>query len=57
MQKPISKVVSGKYTKFPKKIMVWLGAYSKGLSPLVIFDNGIVDHNRYINEVLPVALK
>ena len=30
---------------------------SKGLSPLVIFENGTVDHNRYINEVLPVALK
>ena len=29
---------------------------SKGLSPLVIFENGTVDHNRYINEVLPVVL-
>ena len=43
--------------KFPQKIMVWLGACSKGLLALVIFENGIVDHNRYINEVLPVALK
>ena len=37
--------------------MVQLGARSKGLSSLVIFENATVDHNRYINEVLPVALK
>ena len=40
-----------------QKVMVWLGACSKGLSPLVIFENGTVDHNCYVNEVLPVALK
>ena len=45
------------YRKFPQKVMVWLGACSKGLSPLVIFENETVDHNRYINEVLSVALK
>ena len=43
--------------KFLQKVMVWLGACSKGLLPLVIFENGTVDHNRCINEVLPVALK
>ena len=43
--------------KFPQQVMVWLGAYSKGISPLVIFDEGTVDHARYIQEVLPVALK
>ena len=43
--------------KFPQKVMLWLGACSKELSPLVIFENGTVDHNRYINEVFPVALK
>ncbi|CAF4205301.1 unnamed protein product [Rotaria socialis] len=43
--------------KFPKKVMVWLGACSKGVSPLVIFENGTVDHEQYIQEVLPVALK
>ena len=43
--------------KFPQKVIVWLGACSKGFSPLVIFENGTVDHNRCINEVLPVALK
>ncbi|CAF4571214.1 unnamed protein product [Rotaria socialis] len=43
--------------KFPKNVMVWLGACSKGVSPLVIFENGTVHHERYIQEVLPVALK
>ncbi|CAM4746049.1 unnamed protein product [Rotaria magnacalcarata] len=43
--------------KFPQKIMVWLGVCSKGVSPLVIFENGTVDHDRYIKEVLPIALK
>ena len=42
--------------KFQKKVMVWLGACSERLSPLVIFENGTIDHNRCINEVLPVAL-
>ena len=37
--------------------MARLGVCSKGLSPLVIFENRTVDHNRFINEVLPVALK
>ena len=43
--------------KFLQKVMVWLREYFKGLSPLVIFHNETVDHNRYINEMLPVALK
>jgi hypothetical protein len=43
--------------KFPQKVMVWLGVCSKGVSPLVIFEEGSVDHARYIQEVLPVALK
>lgn len=43
--------------KFPQKVMVWLGACSKGVTPLVILDNGTVNHTRYIKEVLPVALK
>lgn len=37
--------------------MVWLGACSKGVTPLVIFDKGTVDHSCYIEKVLPVALK
>ena len=43
--------------KFPRKVMVCLGAHSKGLSSLVIFGNGTIDHNCYINEVLAAALK
>ena len=43
--------------KFQQKVMVWLEACSKRLSPLVIFENGTVDHNRYINEMLSTALK
>jgi transposase len=43
--------------KFPQKVMVWLGACSEGLTPLIILDNGTVYHERYIKEVLPVALK
>ncbi|CAF3760617.1 unnamed protein product [Rotaria socialis] len=43
--------------KFPQKVMVWLGACSKGLTPLVILDEGTVDHTVYIEKVLPVALK
>ncbi|CAF3402410.1 unnamed protein product [Rotaria socialis] len=43
--------------KFPQKVMVWLGACSKGLTPLVILDEETVDHTVYIEKVLPVALK
>ena len=43
--------------KFPQKVMVWLGACSKGLTPLIILDEGTMDHRRYIDKVLPVALK
>jgi hypothetical protein len=42
---------------FPQKLMVWLAAYSEGVSGLVIFAKGTVDHTRYIREVLPFALK
>ncbi|CAF1629333.1 unnamed protein product [Rotaria magnacalcarata] len=43
--------------KLPKKVMVWLGVCSKGVTPLVIFDQGTVDHKVYIQNVLPVALE
>ena len=43
--------------KFPQKVMVWLGACSKGLTPLIILDEGTMDHRGYIDEILPVALK
>ncbi|CAF4142455.1 unnamed protein product, partial [Rotaria magnacalcarata] len=37
--------------------MVWLGACSKGVSPLVILGTESMNHERYIKNVLPVALK
>ena len=37
--------------------MISLGVCSRRLLPLLISENGTVDHNRYINEVLPVTLK
>ena len=37
--------------------MVWLGACSAGLASLVILDKTSVNHEIYIKEVLPVALK
>ena len=43
--------------KFPQEVMAWFGVCSKGFLPLVIFENETVDHNRYIYEVLPFALK
>ena len=42
--------------KFPQKVMVWLDGYSKDIAPLVIFDEGTVDHCCYVKNVL-VALK
>ena len=43
--------------KFPQKVMVWLGVCSKGVTSLVILDKGTTDHEKYIREVLPVAIK
>ena len=43
--------------KFLQKVMVWLGVCSKGVSSLVIFKDGRMDHDRYIKEMLPVAIK
>ena len=43
--------------KYPQKVMVWLAVCSQGVSPLITFEDGTLDHVRYINEVLPVALQ
>ena len=43
--------------KFSQKVMIWLGVCSKGVGPLVILDKSTIDHDRYIREVLPVAIK
>ena len=37
--------------------MMWLDACSKGITPLVVLDEGTIDHTVYIEKVLPVALK
>ena len=37
--------------------MVWLGVCLKKISSLVIFDKGTVNHESYIEKVLPAALK
>jgi len=42
---------------FPIKVMVWLGMCSQGLTEPVIFEDGTMDAKRYIDEVLPIALK
>ena len=55
--KSCSKDGLGRKRKFPQKVMVWLGVCSKGISPLVIFESDKLDHNRYIREVFPVALR
>jgi len=43
--------------QFSQKVMVWLGACCNGTSPLVISEEGTLDHARCIDEVLHVVLK
>lgn len=44
-------------TKFPTGVMVWLGACYDGVTRPVIIENGTIDHQRYIDEILPFVLK
>ncbi|CAM4872860.1 unnamed protein product [Rotaria socialis] len=44
-------------TKYPGKAMMWLGACAEGLTTPVILENGTMDVEVYINEVLPIALE
>ena len=44
-------------TKFPGKIMVWLGACSEGFTAPVIFEEGTMNADKYIKDVLPIALR
>ncbi|CAF1669653.1 unnamed protein product, partial [Rotaria magnacalcarata] len=44
-------------TKYPGKVMVWLGACTEGLTTPVISENRIMDAEVYINEVFPIALE
>ena len=46
-----------KKRKFPARVMMWMGAYPKDVTPLMILDKDTINHERYTNEVLPVALK
>ena len=58
VQLPIPKLVLGKNESFRKRL--WFGSefVLKVLyPPLVIFEDGTMDHERCIKEVLPVALK
>ena len=40
-----------------QKEMVCLGASSKGITPLLILDEGTVDHTVYIEKVFLIALR
>ncbi|CAF2089292.1 unnamed protein product, partial [Rotaria magnacalcarata] len=44
-------------TKFPVKVMVWFGVCSERLSVPMLFEDGSMDAQRYIDEVLPIALE
>jgi len=44
-------------TKHPEKVMVWLDACAEGFTTPVILENGTMDAEVYINEVLPIALE
>ena len=46
-----------KKDKFPIKVMIWCEACREGLTTPVIFDNGTLNHEKYIDFVLPVAVK
>ena len=46
-----------KKRKFLQELKVWLGTRSKGISPLVIFEESALDHAWYIKEVVPMAFK
>ena len=37
--------------------MIWLGAFSNGITRPVIIAKGIVNHTNYINKIFPIALK
>lgn len=44
-------------TKFPQGAMIWLGVCYNGVTQPVIIENGMINHEHYINEILPLALK
>ncbi|CAF4030680.1 unnamed protein product [Rotaria magnacalcarata] len=44
-------------TKFPVKVMVWLGVCAESLTVPVIFEDATMDAQKYIKVVLPIASK
>ena len=44
-------------TKFPAKVMMWLSVCAEELWIPVIFEDRTMDAQRYIDDVLPIALK
>ena len=43
--------------KFLQKVMVWLTVCFKRVSPIIIVDEGPIDHARHIRKVFPVTLR
>ena len=42
--------------KFPQKVLVWLTVvWWEGIAPILLFEKVLLDHHRYINEVVHVA--
>ena len=56
-KKLIKKDGEAKKHTFPAKVMVWLGVCASGLTKLVIFEKGTINHEYYINKILSIALK
>ncbi|CAF1247066.1 unnamed protein product [Didymodactylos carnosus] len=44
-------------TKFPQGVMVWLDACYDGITRPIIIEQGTINHQRYINDIFPIALK
>jgi transposase len=44
-------------TKFPHGVMIWLGVCYNGVTRPVIIEKGSINHQRYIDEMLTIALK
>ncbi|CAF0800872.1 unnamed protein product [Adineta steineri] len=44
-------------SKFPQGVMIWLGVCYNGVTRPVIIEKGTIDHRRYIDEILPVAVQ
>ena len=56
-QKADKAGVTKQKRKFLEKVMVWLGVFSKVVSPLVVLGTESMNHEQDIKDVLPVALK